>query len=145
MPRGIPELPPLPQRYLVFVGSKQWGRVAEAIANPEDFLIIEGICALDPELGQQVLYVNSITTKLLEDAKRAPKPLREASTPVEMAQTTVPAEAAPDVLGKLRANEAKLQERIEQVKALPFSQRKELPSLLAELREVQTEIGAEQG
>jgi hypothetical protein len=146
MPRGLPEPPPLPQTYLVFVGLKQWKRVAEAIANPDDFLIIEGICAYDPELGRQVLYVNSITTKLLEDAKRAPKPQREVSEP------TQPAEAAPtqaelppppaqtDPIVHLREKEAKLQARIEQVKALPFSQRKELPKLMAQLQQLQGEL-----
>jgi hypothetical protein len=147
MPKGVPEPPPLPQTYLVYVGLKQWNRVAEAIANPDDFLILEGICAFDPELGQQVIYTNSITTKLLEDAKRAPKkPQEETNKPAEAAAQAElpPPPPQTDPIANLRAKEAKLQARIEQVKALPFSQRKELPSLMAQLQEVQAQIAAAQ-
>jgi molybdopterin-guanine dinucleotide biosynthesis protein len=43
-------------RYSVYITAKQWKKVAEAIADPEDVLIVEGFPMLDAQRG--ILEVN---------------------------------------------------------------------------------------
>jgi hypothetical protein len=49
-PKGVPTPPATPTVYTVYIGAKQWQKVAEAIMNPEDRLIVEGFAAFDPSL-----------------------------------------------------------------------------------------------
>jgi len=44
--------------------------VATAIKNPEDVLIVEGLPVLDKRLGTVAIFTQSVTTKLLQAAKR---------------------------------------------------------------------------
>src|SRR5918997_91023 len=43
LPKGLPAPPTKPTTYTVYISTKQWQKVAEALANPEDVLIAEGI------------------------------------------------------------------------------------------------------
>jgi len=45
--------------------------VAEALRDPEDILIAEGTPVYDPELEGMAVYVTNVTTKVLQQAKRA--------------------------------------------------------------------------
>lgn len=69
-PKGLPLPPATPTLYTVYIGSKQWNKVDEAIADADDALIIEGTCAYDAEVGGMAVFATNITTKALEVAKR---------------------------------------------------------------------------
>lgn len=69
-PRGIPPLPETPTLYTVYIAAKQWKSVEEALKDPEDLLILEGLCAFDPELQMMAVYTMKATTKLSETKKR---------------------------------------------------------------------------
>lgn len=70
-PRGVPHPPSTPTLYTVYVAAKQWKRVEAALKeSTEDVLILEGMCAFDPELQAVAVYTIKATTKFLEAAKR---------------------------------------------------------------------------
>jgi hypothetical protein len=71
LPKGLPALPSTPTHYTVYIAPKQWTKVAEAIRDPEDALIIEGFPAYDPTLEGIAVYATNITTKKLQQAQRA--------------------------------------------------------------------------
>src|ERR687885_63349 len=48
LPKGLPAPPTTPTAYTVYIAPKQWTKVAAAIHDPEDALIIEGSPAYDP-------------------------------------------------------------------------------------------------
>jgi hypothetical protein len=59
-PAGIPPAPSEPQRVTVYVGAKQWAKVASEIQKPAVNLSIDGIMLL--ENGKLVLRAQTITT-----------------------------------------------------------------------------------
>ncbi len=71
LPKGLPVPPTTPTSYTVYIAPKQWTKVAEAIRDPEDALIIEGFPAYDPTLEGIAVYATNITTKKLQQAQRA--------------------------------------------------------------------------
>lgn len=74
LPKGLPPLPNKPTVYLVFIAKKQWRKVYEAIeSDPQDRLIVEGYPVFDPRIGggTMCLYAQSVTTTVLQRAKRA--------------------------------------------------------------------------
>jgi hypothetical protein len=79
LPKGLPMPPAQPTNYLVFISQKQWKRVADAIKNPQDKLIIEGYPVHHPRFTGITVYATQVTTTLLQAAKReqqqAPTPL----------------------------------------------------------------------
>ncbi len=87
-PRGVPTPPGTPTVYTVYMSSLHWHEVRRNIENdPEDALIIEGLCAYDDEVGAMAVYAMSVTTKKLEAAKRqAQKQAAEASGSAPAAQ-----------------------------------------------------------
>ncbi len=70
LPKGLPKLPVQNTLYIVYITAKQWRKVADTLNDPKDMLIIEGICAFDPDLKRMVVYASNITSKALEKAKR---------------------------------------------------------------------------
>ncbi len=70
LPRGVPTPPSTPTTYTVYIARKQWKTVAEAIADPDDSLIVEGFAAYDPELEGIAVYTTKVTTKKLQAAQR---------------------------------------------------------------------------
>ncbi len=70
LPRGLPPVPETPTVYIVYIARKQWRKVAKAIKNPEDVLIVEGLPVLDKRLGTVAVFAQGVTTKLLQAAKR---------------------------------------------------------------------------
>lgn len=71
LPKGLPELPSQdPTIYLVYIASKQWRKVEEAIQNPEDKLIIEGYPYNDKKMGVIGVLTQSVTTVNLQRAKK---------------------------------------------------------------------------
>lgn len=70
LPKGVPEPPEEPTQYTVYMASKQWTKVEEALDNEADVLIVDGICAFDPELQAIAVYAQSLTTRELELQKK---------------------------------------------------------------------------
>ncbi len=71
LPKGLPELPSQDATiYLVYIASKQWRKVEEAIQNPEDKLIIEGYPYNDKKMGVIGVLTQSVTTVLLQRAQK---------------------------------------------------------------------------
>ncbi len=73
LPKGLPAPPMQPTSYLIFVSQKQWKKVADAITNPEDKLIIEGYPVHHPRFAGITVYATQVTTTLLQAAKRQPQ------------------------------------------------------------------------
>ena len=70
LPKGVPAPPTTPTTYMVYIAAKQWKTVAEAIAEPDDSLIVEGYPAYDPELEGLAVYALSVSTRKLQIAQR---------------------------------------------------------------------------
>ena len=70
LPKGLPTPPSMPTNYVVYIASRQWRKVASAIADPEDALIVEGFPQLDPETSSIAVFATSTTTKKLQMAQR---------------------------------------------------------------------------
>lgn len=70
LPKGLPPVPTDPTTYVVFIAQKQWRKVAQAIKDPQDVLIVEGYPVLDTRLGAITVFAQSVTTKLQQAAKR---------------------------------------------------------------------------
>ncbi len=70
LPAGLPPAPAEPTTYIVFIAKKQWRKVAEALKDPQDVLIIEGYQAFDKRLQTVTVFAQSTTTKALQQARR---------------------------------------------------------------------------
>jgi hypothetical protein len=71
LPKGLPDFPAQSTKCMVLIAAKQWAKVASALDNPEDALIIEGTPAHDHRFHGVILYATNVTTKLQQQAKRA--------------------------------------------------------------------------
>jgi hypothetical protein len=70
LPKGLP-VPEAPvTTYTVYIANKQWKKVAEAIADPEDILIVEGFPHFDGQTNSIAVFSTSVTTRNLQMAKR---------------------------------------------------------------------------
>ena len=74
LPKGLPQPPADPTTYVVYIAMKQWRKVKDALnKQPDDKLIIEGYPVFDKRLGQSgtmTIYAQSVTTKLIQQARR---------------------------------------------------------------------------
>lgn len=70
LPKGLPVPPAQPTRYVVYIAAKQWQKVADAIKQPDDVLIIEGYPVFDERLPGLAVLTQTITTRNLQRAKR---------------------------------------------------------------------------
>jgi len=71
LPKGLPVLPAdAVTVYLVYIASKQWGKVSAAIQNPEDRLVIEGYPFMDAKLKVIGVLTQNVTTVLTQRAGR---------------------------------------------------------------------------
>jgi hypothetical protein len=70
LPKGLPEPPGEPTTYVVYIAGKQWRKVAEAIRDPQDKLILEGYPVFDKRLGAMAVFATNVTTKNLQVARR---------------------------------------------------------------------------
>lgn len=104
LPTGVPDFPTDKVTYVVYVSAKQWEKVAKAIENPHDSLIVDGLCAFDDEIEQFAVYTTQITTKKLQrklrkqDRQQEGKPLpnkNDASKPEAKQKDAPKAEAKP--------------------------------------------------
>ena len=71
LPKGIPIPSDAPTtQILVYIALKQWRKVAVAIANPDDVLIVEGFAIYEPQIKGMAILTSTVTTKLLQQAKK---------------------------------------------------------------------------
>ena len=70
LPKGLPVPPAKPTSYVVYIAAKQWAKVAEAIKDPTDVLIIEGYPVFEERLPGMAVLTTNITTRNLQRAKR---------------------------------------------------------------------------
>ena len=74
LPKVLPQPPGDPTTYIVYIAMKQWRKVNSSIKqNSEDKLIIEGYPVFDKRIGQNgamTIYAQSVTTTLIQQAKR---------------------------------------------------------------------------
>jgi cold shock CspA family protein len=71
LPKGIPapsQIPPT--TYAVYIGGKQWRKVADALKNEADMLIIEGMQCYDEATKRIAVFATNTTTKLTQQSKR---------------------------------------------------------------------------
>lgn len=73
LPKGVPAPPAKPTVYTVYIATKQWTKVSEALLDPEDVLIAEGFPVFDPDLEGMAVYVSNVSTKKLQQAAKAQK------------------------------------------------------------------------
>ena len=73
LPKGLPTPTSTPTKYAVYIAAKQWAKVKDAIADPEDTLIIEGFPKTDPEVSGIAVFATNVTTKKLQMAKKQPQ------------------------------------------------------------------------
>lgn len=71
LPKGLPEPPAGGTTYIVYIAAKQWSKVAQAIQDPDDLLIVEGYPYFDAKLNSMALLAQNITTRNLQRDKRA--------------------------------------------------------------------------
>ena len=75
LPKGLPVPSSTPQNYAVYIAAKQWKKVAEAIVDPTDALIVEGYPQLDSKTSSIAVFATNVTTKHLQvAAKKNKKP-----------------------------------------------------------------------
>jgi hypothetical protein len=69
LPKG---LPPAEGGALVgvYVSAKQWGKVAGALADPEDVVVAEGVGSLAPDGRSIVVHATQVTTKMTQRAAK---------------------------------------------------------------------------
>jgi hypothetical protein len=104
LPKGVPQPPTTPTIYTVYMGLKQWRKVENALKeNAQDAMIIEGVCAFDPQIQGMVVFASNTTTKGLEAAKREGQKEKAASAeappakaaPARNASLSAPTDTAP--------------------------------------------------
>lgn len=157
LPKGVPQPPEKATLYTVYIAAKQWRRVEEPIANPEDMLIIEGTCAYDEKIGGMAVYAMSVTTKALEAKKRQDQKEKAGSPPVPtepLSPVTPPppvtvmpenANLPPDVAQKLNglyASASLFRQKIATLQAKPTGQQSGLEMTQKLLKNVEDEIAA---
>ncbi len=77
-PKGVPAPESPTVDYMVLVGSKQWGKVAQALAaDPADKVLIEGYPTVRPDFTGITVHATSATTTGIQAGKRA----AQAGTP----------------------------------------------------------------
>ncbi len=72
--KGVPTPPNAVTTYTLYIATKQWRRVAEAMKDPEDALIVEGFPQLDAQTGSIAVFATNTTTRKLQQAQRQTQP-----------------------------------------------------------------------
>ena len=155
MPRGVPAPPDTPTLYTVYMSAKQWRKIADTLNDPDDLLIIEGMCAFDPAISGVAVYASRITTKATEAQKRqtsddkpngkSESPKAAAPAPVLKAtsEPTIPAGVPSNVAQKLRELHAAAdlyRQKITDIESKPVGQQFGLDMTQKLLRDVEGKI-----
>lgn len=75
LPKGVPAPPgDAPTYFAVYIGGKQWRKVAEALqADPSDVMIAEGMAVFDPDIPGIAVFATSLNSRALQMAANAAK------------------------------------------------------------------------
>lgn len=79
LPSGVPRPSSEPMTYTVYISSRQWERIESALENPDDEMIVEGLCAFDNETGGVAVFSTYATTRKLQKKDKRQQRKREAS------------------------------------------------------------------
>lgn len=90
LPKGLPDPPTDPTIYTLYFTRKQWERVNDVVADPEDLLIIEGVTHFDRDLATLAIFVTRATTKVLETARRQKKRQAKLAAEAAASETEAP-------------------------------------------------------
>ena len=82
LPKGLPTPPAAPTKYTVYIAAKQWRKVEQAIADPEDVLIVEGFPTMDAEARAIAVFATNTTTKKLQQALKEAQKAKGQETAV---------------------------------------------------------------
>ncbi len=152
-PKGVPPMPETPTEYTVYIAAKQWKKVEEAIANPEDALIIEGMVAFSPEINGMAVYAQNVVTKLLQkqskggdksapEASASATPVASSASPIEEKRLAPPSASADRAA--LTQALAEAEAKVAAINALPFSQRKGLVEAIRAVEDLKRQIAEAQ-
>ena len=147
LPRGIPKPPSTPTSFAVYVAPKQWEKVEEAIADPSDMLLVEGVCAFDPDTQSMAVFATEVQTELLLAKTRAAqskadKPVKAKKSPVaEPVNPNLPPDVARK-LGELQASAGVFRQKVATILSKPAGQRFGLEMTQKLLKNVEAEIAA---
>ena len=72
LPKGLPTPSDTGTTYTVYIASKQWRKVEEAMQDQEDVLTVEGFPQLDSQTNSIAIFVSNTTTRKLQMAQRPP-------------------------------------------------------------------------
>ncbi len=111
LPRGLPRPPETPTLYTVYISTKQWEAIEESMADPVDNMLVDGVCAFDPETNSMAVFATAVYSELLRAkakeaavAAKPPKPAKEAKpAPAQdkaAAKAKPPAPPQPQAQGK---------------------------------------------
>lgn len=70
LPKGLPAPPSPSTSYTVYIAAKQWHKVADALKDQDDALIVEGYPHLDMEARVIAVFATNTTTRNLQAAQR---------------------------------------------------------------------------
>ena len=73
LPKGLPAPTSPSTPYTVYIAVKQWRKVADALEDQDDALIVEGYPHLDAEAKTIAVFATNTTTKNLQAAQRQSK------------------------------------------------------------------------
>ena len=79
LPKGVPTPPNAVTTYTLYIATKQWRHVADAMMDPEDALIVEGFPQLDAQTGSIAVFATNTTSKKLQQAQRQTQSAQAAS------------------------------------------------------------------
>lgn len=70
LPKGLPTPTPPSTTYTIYIAVKQWRKVADALKDQDDALIVEGYPHLDTEAKTIAVFATNTTTRNLQAAQR---------------------------------------------------------------------------
>jgi len=117
IPRIIPRPPNASTLYTVYIWTKQWEKIEESMADPADIMLLDGVCAFDPETNSLAIFAANVYSELLnakaKEAAAAAKPVKQPKQPKQPKEAKeakptsdkapkakAPAPAQPQVQGK---------------------------------------------
>lgn len=103
LPRGIPIPSTTPTLYAVYMTLKQWEHVEASMTDPSDNLMIDGVCAFDPDTNGMAVFALTVRSELMEAKARAekkPNPPAEKAAKAAAPAVKPAAPASPQPQGK---------------------------------------------
>lgn len=78
LPRGVPPLPDARLPLTVYISARQWRKVEAALAQPDEQLVVDGMCAWDAAAQLLAVHATRVSTRSAELLARA---RRQAASP----------------------------------------------------------------